>query len=194
MSSRRTPGINSTSTADIAFLLLCFFLMSSSMGSQTGLSRRLPPMPTEDQKIEDQRVNRRNIIVVRINSSDRLFAGSEPIDVSQLKDRIKIFLTNPNNDPNLPERKLTAIEGLAEEYPVSQGVISLQNDRGTSYQTYIAVQNELVRAVNELRDEFSLARYGRAFMVLDEDRQNIVKKAVPQNISEAEPVDIGSRR
>ena len=194
MSSKKTPGINSSSTADIAFLLLCYFLMSSSMGSQSGLSRRLPPMPAADQQLEDQKVNRRNIIVVRINSSDRLFAGSEPIDVSQLKDRIKVFLTNPNNDPDLPERKLTAIEGLDEEYPVSQGVISLQNDRGTSYQAYIAVQNELVKAINELRDEFSLARYGKVFTALDEDTQEIVKDAIPQNISEAEPVDIGNRR
>lgn len=194
MSSKKTPGINSSSTADIAFLLLCYFLMSSSMGSQSGLSRRLPPMPADDQQLTDQKVNRRNIIVVRINSSDRLFAGSDPIDISQLKDKIKIFLTNPNNDPELPERKLTAIEGLDEEYPVSQGVISLQNDRGTSYQAYIAVQNELVKAINELRDEFSLARYGKVFTALDEDGQAIVKKAIPQNISEAEPVDIGSRR
>lgn len=194
MSSKKTPGINSSSTADIAFLLLCYFLMSSSMGSQSGLSRRLPPMPAEDQQLTDQKVNRRNIIVVRINSSDRLFAGSEPIDISMLKDRIKIFLTNPNNDPDLPERKMTAIEGLGEEYPVSQGVISLQNDRGTSYQAYIAVQNELVKAINELRDEFSLARYGKVFTALDEDTQEIVKDAIPQNISEAEPVDVGSRR
>ncbi len=194
MSSKKTPGINSSSTADIAFLLLCYFLMSSSMGSQSGLSRRLPPMPADDQQLTDQKVNRRNIIVVRINSSDRLFAGSDPIDISQLKDKIKIFLTNPNNDPDLPERKLTAIEGLGEEYPVSQGVISLQNDRGTSYQAYIAVQNELVKAINELRDEFSLARYGKVFTALDEDTQEIVKDAIPQNISEAEPVDIGSRR
>lgn len=194
MSSKKTPGINSSSTADIAFLLLCYFLMSSSMGSQSGLSRRLPPMPAENQQLTDQKVNRRNIIVVRINSSDRLFAGSEPIDISMLKDRIKIFLTNPNNDPDLPERKMTAIEGLGEEYPVSQGVISLQNDRGTSYQAYIAVQNELVKAINELRDEFSLARYGKVFTALDEDTQEIVKDAIPQNISEAEPVDVGSRR
>ena len=193
MSSKKTPGINSTSTADIAFLLLCYFLMSSSMGSQSGLSRRLPPMPAENQQLEDQKVNRRNIIVVRINSSDRLFAGSEPMDISQLKDRIKIFLTNPNNDPDLPERKMTEIEGLGE-YAVSQGVISLQNDRGTSYQAYIAVQNELVKAINELRDEFSLARYGKVFTALDEDTQEIVKDAIPQNISEAEPVDVGNRR
>ena len=186
---KKTPAINSSSTADIAFLLLCYFLMTTTMGSQTGLSRRLPPMPDKDQKVEDQKVNRRNIIVVKINSADRLLAGNEPIDVSQLKDKIKEFLTNPADDPSLPEKERIEIEGYGSCL-VSKGVISLQNDRGTSYQAYIAVQNELVRAVNELRDNFSRANYGKPFASLDEDKQNIVKKAVPQNISEAEPKDV----
>ena len=76
----------------------------------------------------------------------------------------------------------------------SKGVISLQNDRGTSYQAYIAVQNELVKAVNELRDEFSRANFGKKFARLTEEEQDIVKKAVPQNISEAEPKDTGKKK
>ena len=193
MGKKKVPAMNTSSTADIAFLLLCYFLMTTTMGSQTGLSRRLPPMPDKNQKVEDQKVNRRNIIQVKINSADRILAGSEPIDISQLKDKIKEFLTNPANDPNLPEKEVQNIEGLGE-WPVSKGVISLQNDRGTSYQAYIAVQNELVKAVNELRDDFSRRQYGKVFMMLDEDTQGIVKKAVPQNISEAEPKDVGRRR
>lgn len=181
------------SSADIAFLLLCYFLMTTTMGSQTGLSRRLPPIPDENQKAQDQKVNRRNIIVVRINAQDRLLAGNEPMDVSQLKDKIKIFLTNPTNDPNLPEKVPTEIEGLGTRM-VSKGVISLQNDRGTSYQAYIAVQNELVKAVNELRDEASMAEYGKVFMALSEDQQRIIKDVVPQQISEAEPKDTGKKR
>lgn len=190
---KKTPAINSSSTADIAFLLLCYFLMTTTMGSQTGLSRRLPPMPEKDQKLEDQKVNRRNIIIVRINSNDRIFAGSEPIDITLLKDKIKEFLTNPSDDPNLPEKEAKEIEGYGT-VPVSKGVVSLQNDRGTSYQSYIAVQNELVKAVNELRDEFSKRNFGKKFSLLDEDKQDIVKKAVPQNISEAEPKDIGKKK
>ena len=181
------------SSADIAFLLLCYFLMTTTMGSQTGLSRRLPPIPDENQKAQDQKVNRRNIIVVRINAQDRLLAGNEPMDVSQLKDKIKIFLTNPTNDPNLPEKTATEIEGLGTRM-VSRGVISLQNDRGTSYQAYIAVQNELVKAVNELRDEASMAEFGKAFMALSEEQQRIIKDVVPQQISEAEPKDTGKKR
>ena len=191
--AKKTPEINSSSTADIAFLLLCYFLMTTTMGSHTGLSRRLPPMPDPNQKAQDQKVNRRNIIIVKINSQDRLMAGTEAIDVSQLKERTKIFLTNPMDDPSLPDKEIKDIEGLGKR-PVSKGVISLQNDRGTSYQAYIAVQNELVKAVNELRDEASMREFGKKFAALDEDRQGIIKNLVPQQISEAEPKDVGKRR
>ena len=190
---KKTPEINSSSTADIAFLLLCYFLMTTTMDQDMGLQRRLPPIPDPNQKVEDQKVNRRNIIVVKINSADRLLAGTEPMHVSQLKDKMKEFLDNPNNDPNLPEKEEIDIEGFGK-VKVSKGVISLQNDRGTSYEAYIAVQNELVKAVNELRDAWSMANFGAPYMSLDEEKQEIVRKAVPQNISEAEPKDVSGRR
>ena len=186
MAKRKTPGLNTQSTADIAFLLLCYFLMVSTMDQQSGLQRRLPPMPTNEQKQEDTKVNKRNIIIVKINSSDRLFAGDQLLDVSQLKDKIKEFITNPNDDPNLPEREKKVIEGFGE-YPVSKGIISLQNDRGTSYKAYIAVQNELVKAVNEVRNDFCRQHYGKVFNACNETQQKIAKDAIHQNISEAEP-------
>ena len=176
----------------MAFLLLCFFMMTTTMDQDKGLQRRLPPMPDPNQKVEDQKVNRRNIIVVKINSADRLLAGTEPMDVSFLKDKIKEFLTNPNNDPNLPEKEEIEIEGFGP-CQVSTGVISLQNDRGTSYKAYIAVQNELVKAVNELREDFSMANFGQSYLKLDEEKQTIVRKAIPQNISEAEPKDVSKK-
>lgn len=192
MAKHKTPEINSSSTADIAFLLLCYFLMTTTMDQDSGLSRRLPPIPDANQKVQDQKINRRNIIIVKINSADRLFAGNEILDVSQLKDKIKLFLTNPTNDPNLPEKEEKQIEGFGP-CMVSKGVISLQNDRGTSYQAYIAVQNELVAAVNDLRDEFSRAHFGKVYTALDEVEQKIVREAVPQQISEAEPKDVGKK-
>ena len=192
MASKKTPEINSSSTADIAFLLLCYFLLTSPMGEDSGLQRRLPPMPNENQEVQDQKINRRNIIVVKINAQDRLLAGSDAIDVSLLKDRIKDFLTNPTDDPNLPEKEVKDIEGFGA-YPVSKGVISLQNDRGTSYQAYIAVQNELVKAINELRDDFSKRYYGKVYTQLTEEQQKIAREAIPQNISEAEPKDVSKR-
>ena len=189
MAKRKTPGLNTQSPADIAFLLLCYFLMVSTMDQQSGLQRRLPPMPTNEQKQEDTKVNKRNIIIVKINSSDRLFAGDQLLDVSQLKDKIKEFITNPNDDPNLPEREKKVIEGFGE-YPVSKGIISLQNDRGTSYKAYIAVQNELVKAVNEVRNDFCRQHFGKVFNACNETQQKIAKDAIPQNISEAEPKDV----
>jgi len=189
MASKKTPEINGSSMADISFIALIFFLMVTTMDKEEGLSRRLPPLPSEDQKVEDQKGNRRNIIQVKINASDRLFAGNQAMDVSQLKDKIKEFLTNPQNDPNLPELEMKEIAGLGT-VPVSKGVISLQNDRGTTYSKYIAVQNELIKAVNELRDEFSMRTFGKKYANLDEDTQELVRQAVPQNISEAEPKDV----
>ena len=176
----------------MAFILLCFFLMTTTMDQDKGLQRRLPPMPDPNQKVEDQKVNRRNIIVVKINSADRLLAGNEPMDVSQLKDKIKEFLTNPNDDPNLPEKEEIDIEDFGP-CMVSKGVISLQNDRGTSYQAYMAVQNELVKAVNELRDDFAMANFAKLYNKCNEDEQAIVRKAIPQNISEAEPKDVSKK-
>lgn len=187
--SKKVPELNSASSADIAFLLLSYFLMTTTMNQDSGLQRRLPPMPAKDQEVQDQKVNRRNIIIVKINSQDRLFAGNEPIDVSRLKDKIKEFLLNPNDDPKLPEKEMKDIEGFGQ-YPVSKGVISLQNDRGTSYQAYIAVQNEIVRAINEIREDFCRANYSKAYENLTEEQQEIVREAVPQLISEAEPKDV----
>ena len=190
--AKKTPEINSSSTADMAFILLCFFLMTTTMDQDKGLQRRLPPMPDPNQKAQDQKVNRRNIIVVKINSADKLLAGSEPMHVSQLKDKIKEFLTNPANDPNLPEKEEMEIENFGT-CMVSKGVISLQNDRGTSYQAYMAVQNELVKAVNELRDDFAMANFGKLYIKCNEEEQEVIRKAVPQNISEAEPKDVSKK-
>ena len=189
MAKKKVPEINGSSMADIAFIALIFFLMVTTMDKEEGISRLLPPIPPEDQKMEDLKVNRRNIIQVKINSNDRLLAGSQPMDVSQLKDKIKEFMTNPYDDPNLPEKEIKDIPGLGP-VPVSKGVISLQNDRGTTYQAYITVQNELIKAINELRDDFSMKTFGKKYSKLSEDQQEMVRKAIPQKISEAEPKDV----
>ena len=190
--ARSAGQINSSSMADIAFLMLIFFLMTTTMDVDAGLSRRLPPMPDPNQQVEDLKVNRRNTLVVLINPSDRIFAGGQPIELSQLKDKVKAFVINEFNDPNLPEREITEVENFGS-YPVSKGVVSLQNDRGTSYEIYLKVQNELVKAYNELRDEFSMVNYGKVFAKLDETQQDVVRIIYPQSISEAEPRDIGNR-
>ena len=191
--AKKTPEINASSQADIAFLLLVFFLITTTMDVDKGINRKLPPMPEENQQQDDMKINRRNIVVVKINSQDRIMVGSQPVDVSQIKDLIVEALTNPNDNPNLPEKEVKSIQGLGN-YPVSKGVVSLQNDKGTLYNTYIQVQNEIVRAINEIRDEFSTQRYGKKYAQLDEAHQKIVKEAIPQNISEAEPKDVKGKK
>lgn len=190
---RNAEGINASSSADIAFLLLIFWLTTTTMNSDKGLQRRLPPMPDENQKQEDVKVNRRNIIQVKINSNDRVIAGGQIMEISEIKDKIVEFVTNPMNLENLPEKEMKDIEGFGQ-YAVSKGVVSLQNDRGTSYNAYLQVQNELVKAFNEIRDDFAMKNYGKKYNALEEDKQKIVRDAIPQSISEAEPKDISKRR
>ena len=187
------PALNTTSTGDIAFLLLIFFLVATTMETDKGIQRRLPPMPDEKQQQQDVKVNRRNIVVVRINAQDRILAGGEPMDVTQVKSKIKEFITNPTNSESLPEKEMKEIEGFGQ-YAVSKGVVSLQNDRGTSYSAYLRVQNEIVKAFNEIRDDFAMVNYGSKYADLDEEKQKIVRDAVPQSISEAEPKDVSKKR
>ena len=191
--AKSTPALNTTSSADIAFLLLIFFLVSTTMDVDKGIQRRLPPMPDENQKQQDIKVNRRNIVVVRINSQDRILAGGVPMDVTQVKEKIKEFIVNPTNSESLPEKEMKDIEGFGQ-YAVSKGVVSLQNDRGTSYSAYLRVQNEIVKAFNEIRDDFAMVNYGSKYADLDEEKQRIVRDAVPQSISEAEPKDVAKKR
>ena len=100
---RKTPGVNASSSADIAFMLLLFFLMTSSMDTDKGLPRRLPPPVPKDQKSDaDVDIKRRNLLVVLINSSNQILCGDEFIDIKQLKDKVKEFVLNPGNDEHMP--------------------------------------------------------------------------------------------
>ncbi|MGL4908264.1 MAG: ExbD/TolR family protein [Bacteroidales bacterium] len=192
MAKRQLQEINAGSMADIAFLLLIFFLVTTTMDVDTGLLRRLPPIPDKNQKAEDSKVNKRNVFAVLVNASDRLLVNGEPIDVSQLRAKTIEFIANPSGGVKMSEQELKEIEGLGNAM-VSKGVISLQNDRGTSYQMYIRVQNELIAAYNDLRNEFAMQQYGKKFDFLYEDQQEVVKQVYPQRISEAEPKNIGGK-
>ncbi|WP_346700191.1 biopolymer transporter ExbD [uncultured Alistipes sp.] len=195
--ARKTPEVRADSQADIAFLLLIFFLVATTMNTDAGIARVLPPMPPEDQQQEEIKVKERNLFLVFINGRGDIMAGAsgkqEPIVLSQLKERAKEFIVNPMDDPNLPERIDKEIElanGGKWVFPVSEGVISLQTTRDTNYQSYIMVQNELTRAFNEVRDEVAIRKFGSKYSELTEDERNAVAKAVPLKISEAEPRNI----
>ncbi|MBR5830750.1 MAG: biopolymer transporter ExbD [Tidjanibacter sp.] len=185
--SKKTPEINASSMADVAFLLLIFFLVATTMDIDSGLIRVLPPWSEKQTEAPD--IKERNLMLVHVNKYDQIAVQGEMVTVSQLKDRAKEWVLNRENDKNLPEKKKETID-LIGSYEVSQGVISLQNDRGTSYEMYIKVQNELTRAFNEIRDELSKAHFGRVFADLEKTQQDAIAKAVPMKISEAEPQNI----
>jgi biopolymer transport protein ExbD len=195
--ARQVNEINAGSMADIAFLLLIFFLVTTTMDIDTGITRRLPPPPPKDQK--DIKVKVRNVLKVLVNSRDKLMVNGEPTDIIFLKDKAKEFLINPNlknpkSPENMPEKRLEPenIPLLGGDVYISKGIVSLKNDRGTSYDMYIQVQNELATAVRELRDDLSKAFFGMEFDQLsDEEQVKAIQKAIPMAISEAEPEDIG---
>ncbi|MDX9942818.1 MAG: biopolymer transporter ExbD [Bacteroidales bacterium] len=191
--ARMSPEVNAGSMADIAFLLLIFFLVTTTMDVDSGIIRMLPP-PIDPNAPAPPPIRERNVFVVLIDYQDRLLVEGQQGNINSLREQAKEFFLNPNNDPNLSEKEMTDIENLGE-VEVSKGVISLQNDRGTSYEMYIAVQNELAAAVNELRNELSREKFGKSFDDLtDEDLVNAIREAVKMSISEAEPKDIGGRR
>ena len=188
--NKKAPEINASSQADIAFTVLIFFLVVSTMDIDTGIVRVLPPMADPNVKQEDIKVKERNLLLVFVAGSGNIMAGGKVISLDALKDKAKEFILNPLDDKDLPEKKETAIEmpdGSKWTYPVSEGVISLQNTRDTSYERYIQVQNELTRAFNEVRDEVSMSKFGKKFADLSDAESKVITKAIPMKISEAEP-------
>ena len=191
---RKTPGINGSSSADIAFMLLIFFLITTSMDTDKGLARRLPPpVPKDQKKNEEMDIKKRNILVVLINSNNQILCNNEFIDIKQLREKVRTFIENPYNDEHMPEKTEVDVPFFGKQMVTKNHVISLQNDRGTEYQAYIDVQNELAGAYNELRDEVSKKKFGKAFADLDEDQQKAVQMIYPQKISEAEPKNYGGK-
>ncbi len=191
MPRRETPEINGGSMADIAFLLLIFFLVTTTMDVDTGISRKLPPMPEKETVDEPVDIKERNLFIVLINKDDLLLVQGELMEIRDLKDKAKEFILNENNEKHLPLKEDTYIPELGRNFMVSKGVISLQNDRGTSYGKYIQVQNELVAAYNEVREDAAFDEYGKSFEDLTEKEQDAIKKMYPQRLSEAEPKNIG---
>lgn len=198
MAKREISEINAGSMADIAFLLLIFFLVTTTMDTDTGLIRKLPP-PPDDNIDQDFDVKKRNIFEILVNANDQILANDDYIEITQLRAKVKDFIKSDPNNPKMPEFKEEQIDGLGL-YPVSKQIISLQNDNGTSYEMYLKVQNELVAAYNELRNEFAQQKFGKTYQELmqqsaasetAEVQLSAVKKVYPQRISEAEPKKVG---
>ncbi len=191
--ARKIPEIPAASLADIAFMLLIFFLVTTTMDVDSGLERRLPPMPPEEQEDDDTPpIKERNVFVVLVNAQNQLLVEGEWLDVKDLREKAKEFMANPYDSENLPEKTLKEVPYFGE-VGITKGVISLRNDVGTQYGTYIAVQNELVGAINDLREELAKQKFGKPFEKLDPDQQDAIKEIYPSKISEAEPKKVGGK-
>ena len=191
---RKVPGINASSTADISFMLLIFFLITTSMDTDRGLARRLPPPPESEEQKDDIIIKERNILQVKLNKDDNLMVNGEiGFDIRQLKDKAKEFIANPNDDPNMPEKHRKNLPFFGDVMITEKHVISVQNDVGTSYDVYIQVQNELVAAYNELRNELAMSQFGKSFANCSEEQKEAIIDYYPQKISEAEPKKYGGK-
>ena len=203
-SKRKVPGINASSTADISFILLIFFLVVTSMNSSMGLDVRLPK-PPEDEVVPPK-VYKRNNFTVFVNMKNEIMVtlGDQDgrlAELGELRGLAKEFITNKNEREDYPrmsdttivyydanEDKSYSLPKTGEVVRVAKNhVISLHTDRSTQYQLYFEVQNELYAAYNELRDSLARAEYGKPYEELDANNQMVCRMVFPVMISEAEP-------
>ena len=187
---RSVPEINASSMADIAFLLLIFFLAVTTLDTDTGLMRQLPAIPDPNVPQDVNKINDRNILEVKVNKDNMLLVEGQLTDFNRLREIAHNFILNPNDSPNMPEKHVVNIPFFGN-VAVTKAVISLQNDIGTKYGVYIAVQNELIAARAKLRDDLSKQQFGMPYDKLDDDRRGAIDDFFEVPISEAEPKRIG---
>ena len=204
MARRETPEINAGSMADIAFLLLIFFLVTTTMNVDSGISKKLSEKPPADYV--PPVIKERNIFEVNINRNNELLVEGERMDVKEIKDAAVKFIDNGGGEGKWVDGVSTGPcdyckgekSSTSSDHP-NKAIISVQSDRGTEYGTYIIVQNELLRAYTELRNALCKERYGMSYIELEklykDDKNNLelkkkvedIKTAYPQIISDAEP-------
>ncbi|MDX1602328.1 MAG: biopolymer transporter ExbD [Salinimicrobium sediminis] len=200
MARRSTPEVNAGSLADIAFLLLIFFLVTTTIETDSGISRKLPPM--QDEEVVPPVIKEKNIFQVIVNRNNDLLVEDELMELSELREAAKAFLDNGGGvGPEACDYCEGAGDPTSSDNPV-KAVIMLVNDRQTEYGTYIAVQNELVGAYNELRDRTAQRMFGKSFQQMEADFNDVrytgnkdrlkeqieqVRDMWPQKLSEADP-------
>lgn len=199
MAKRSAPEVNAGSMADIAFLLLIFFLVTTTIETDSGISRRLPPI---DDVLPPPEIRQKNIFIVLVNKDDKLFVNDNPAELKDLKASAMEFLDNGGGQG---EEACSYCQGAKDETSSDnpdKAIISLQNDRFTSYKMYIAVQNELVAAYNDLRERESQRLFGQPYRLMEKnyadpawkgdkgklkEQLDVLKAMYPQKLSEAEP-------
>ena len=193
---RKVPQLNSSSTADISFILLIFFLITTSMDTDQGLPRTLPKPPEDEQKNDEMKVKERNILNIWINKDNYIMIKTLSNDefiksVDEITDRAKAFILNEKNDPNLPEEVEKDFELIGRMRYTPYHVISVQTDRGTYYGVYFQVQDAVVKAYNGLRDDLAKKKFNCKFAQCTEKQADAIKEVIPYRISEAEPKRYG---
>ena len=174
---RMKNEINAGSMADIAFLLLIFFLVTTQIVEDKGVLVKLPPWSDEEPDI--QRLKDRNVYSILVNADNQLLVRGEPKLISNLRADTKVFIANPDKRSDMAERP-------------DMGIVSLKNDRGTKYSTYLEVYNEIMGAYNELRNEEAQIRFGKEYQFLNADQGKEIRTSIPLVLSEAEPTAFGS--
>lgn len=170
---RSADNINAGSMADIAFLLLIFFLVTTVISDDKGILVKLP-IWQEDQEPVD--VNTNNVLSIKINALNQVLLENKTMGLGQIKETVKLFIMNPDENPKWPDSPKKAI-------------VSLQHDRGTGYGTYLDVYDALKGAYAELWEASALQLYGKGFDLLRADQQYNIRKEIPFVISEAEPTE-----
>jgi biopolymer transport protein ExbD len=165
---RDVPQLNTTSTADISFMLLVFFLVTSSMDTDKGLSRQLPPIDDEPQKEVD--ISRSNVMQIRLDKNDSLWIDQKAVSFSALQQQVESFVASRQTE---------------------QYVVGVQTDRATSYAAYFEMQNTIVAAFHALREKMAMQRYGHHFSQCTPEEHDIIVKRYPLRISEAQPTQEG---
>ena len=207
MARRATPEVNAGSMADIAFLLLIFFLVTTTIEKDKGIARQLPP---KEDVVDPPKIKEKNLFIVNVNRSDQLLVEEKLMELKDLRQAAIAFLDNggaPSGSPEYCNYCKGKRDPESSDNP-DKAVISVQNDRLTSYKMYIAVQNELVAAYNFLRDRESERLYGWKFTEkskdLDEgkikgeaakealqEKLETIQQLFPLKLSEAEPKKSG---
>lgn len=174
--AKREAEIPASSMADIAFLLLIFFLVTTTIDADKGIYMQLPPKL--EQEVEPPEINQRNLLNVLVNADGQVLIDNEVTNIAAIRDIVKRHVTNNGREP---------------QFSVSpdKAVVSFKTKRGLSYDNYIAVLDELKSAYNELRNEAARAQfgvdYGEYQARLGEDEQDVIAEQYPVKISLAEP-------
>ena len=203
MARRENSEINAGSMADIAFLLLIFFLVTTTMDVDSGISRKLPEKSDEAPEVT---IKEKNVLDITVNRKNQLLVENEFVEVEDIKRLAMDFIDNgggvsaaKDGKPGEPCDYCNGVKNpLSSDHP-SKAVISLQSDRGTTYGMYVSIQNEIEGAYNELRNKLALKKYKRSYKDLLADYKDrgsakvkekidFLKDSYPQIIAEPEPI------